>query len=86
VTPCLRSGKLRWVGRKERVPSAHLRWWYETHVGPLEPGEQVHHICGNPWCVAPDHLEALSFVEHVRAHRYGGQLPYGFDETAFAAG
>lgn len=67
------------------MPSVHLRWIYESHVAPLEPGEQVHHACFNPWCAEPTHLEALTFKAHRERHKYRG-LPLGFNETAFVLG
>ena len=30
---------------------------YELARGPLPPGTEVRHSCGNPGCVNPDHLE-----------------------------
>src|SRR5258705_7779709 len=32
-------------------------------------GRQIHHICGNQWCVNPWHMEAVTQSEHTKAHR-----------------
>lgn len=54
-------GLLGWSARAHRVV-------YEQRHGPLAPGLQVHHTCGNRACCNIDHLEALSFGEHRVAH------------------
>lgn len=38
---------------------------YRLFVGPIPPGKQIHHRCGNTVCVRPDHLEAVSAREHM---------------------
>ena len=44
------------------------RLMYESHKGPIPEGFVVHHTCGNPSCVNPDHLEAMSHRDHQRLH------------------
>lgn len=42
------------------------RVFYETHVGPIPPGRDLHHRCGNRKCVNPSHLEPISRAENTR--------------------
>jgi hypothetical protein len=52
-----------------RVPVHRLA--FEAYYG-WEPRErQVHHICGNPVCVNPEHLEAVTLAEHRRLDNIG---------------
>lgn len=46
----------------------HRRAWEETH-GPIPPGMQVHHRCGQPACCEPTHLDLKSPADHVRLGR-----------------
>lgn len=46
-----------WNG--ERQMPAH-RWAYEFLVGPVPAGLQLDHLCRNPRCVNPAHLEPVS--------------------------
>lgn len=38
---------------------------YSIFVGPIEEGLQIHHICENPSCVNPSHLQAVTPLEHL---------------------
>jgi len=60
-----------WTGTRN-VP-AH-RWSFEAFVRPLEPGEQVHHLCRYADCVRPTHLTAVTRQEHVQLSRAGHVL------------
>ena len=39
---------------------------FEHWIGPIPANHDVHHVCGNPACVNPDHLEAVESAKHVR--------------------
>jgi hypothetical protein len=53
-------------GRRRQI-GAH-RFSYELIHGPLPKDILVHHKCENKLCVNPDHLEALTALEHRRTH------------------
>lgn len=46
------------------VGHAH-RFSYELHNGPIPEGLVVDHLCRNPRCVRPDHLEAVTWRENL---------------------
>jgi hypothetical protein len=67
------SGNLDAYGRAERLTfdGAKVRPYrlaYELLVGPIPPAHHVHHVCGNPRCINPGHLEAILPVDHSRLH------------------
>ena len=68
--------------QESRTVEVRVRAFYVEHVGLLSKDQHVHHTCENPWCLEPTHLEAVTFRQHVEAHRYTG-LTAGFNETAF---
>lgn len=39
---------------------------YQHFVGAIPLGYELHHICENPRCVRPDHLRAVTRLEHAR--------------------
>ena len=39
---------------------------HEIHKGPVPEGHEVDHVCRTPQCMHPDHLEAVTKVEHAR--------------------
>lgn len=51
-----------------RVMQAH-RWAWEHLVGPVPPGLELDHLCGNKGCVNPDHLEPVAHDENMRRAR-----------------
>lgn len=62
---------------------------YELNKGPIPPGLVIDHLCRNPCCVNPDHLESVTQGENVRRgnaginHRIKTHCTYGhpFSET-----
>lgn len=63
-----------WIGAKtngygafndgSRIVRAH-RWAYEALVGELDPSLHIDHLCRNPSCVNPDHLEPVTPRENT---------------------
>ena len=49
----------------DRPTTAHRVAW-RLLVGPLPEGLELDHLCRNPPCVNPDHLEPVSHSENVR--------------------
>lgn len=47
-----------YIAKGKRV-LAH-RWSYEYYVGPIPDGLVLDHLCRNPKCVNPEHLEAVT--------------------------
>lgn len=76
------NGCLNWTGSKSRgygkirvngrtVPAQRAA--YETWVGPIPEGYEVDHLCCNPSCINPDHLEAVTPRENkIRANGWAG--------------
>lgn len=60
-------GRLKLLDEQGRwyTLAAH-RFAYEDHVGPIEVGHEIDHLCRNPPCVRPDHLEAVTPWENKR--------------------
>jgi hypothetical protein len=42
------------------------RYAFEVLVGPIPDGLVLDHLCRNPPCVNPDHLEVVTLAENVR--------------------
>lgn len=56
------TGYGRFCGRRGYV-LAH-RYAYTVTHGTLPNGREIHHACEHPWCVRPDHLQAVTRREH----------------------
>jgi hypothetical protein len=57
-----------------RVDYAH-RLSYEMAHGAIPPGLNIDHLCRQPLCVRPDHLEAVTQRENLRRGAgFGGDL------------
>lgn len=52
-------------GAQGRYFRAH-RWAWEALVGPIPEGLHLDHLCRNPSCVNPDHLEPVTQAENIR--------------------
>jgi hypothetical protein len=50
------------------VVSAH-KWAYEFFREPIPAGMELDHLCRNPRCVHPWHLEAVTHAENLRRGR-----------------
>lgn len=65
-----------WTGRRSAAGYGYLwrvrryllahRVSYELHVGPVPPGVDVDHLCSNPSCCNPHHLEPVTHAENQR--------------------
>ena len=42
------------------------RWAYELFVGDIPEGLSIDHLCSNPSCVRPTHLEPVTHAENMR--------------------
>ena len=67
------TGKRNWGGygsvqKGDHHRGAH-RVAFEQANGPIPDDHFVHHRCGNPACVNPDHLELMSPEQHTQHHR-----------------
>jgi HNH endonuclease len=45
------------------------RYSYALAYGPIPEGMELHHDCGNPGCVRPDHLRTVTEQEHKELSR-----------------
>lgn len=55
---------VEWAGGANVKVLAH-RWAYEQTKGPIPDGLHIDHLCRNPRCVNPDHLEAVTQRENT---------------------
>ena len=57
------------VGSRRRIgtrkPARAYRWAYEHLIGPLSPGLEPDHLCRNPACIRPTHVEPVTHRENV---------------------
>ena len=57
-------------GLKGKVPLAH-RFAYIVFRGPIDPSMQLDHLCRNPGCCNPNHLEIVTNLENSKRGRTG---------------
>lgn len=48
-----------------KVVLAH-RWAWEHLIGPIPRGLELDHLCRNPPCVNPDHMQPVTHTENVQ--------------------
>jgi hypothetical protein len=58
-------GRFGQGGRGHGWVVAH-RWAYEATYGPIPDGLVLDHLCRNPLCVRPDHVEPVTQLENVQ--------------------
>lgn len=54
------------IGGKAKIAA---RVYYEDAKGTIPDGYEIHHLCWNRLCVNPEHLLAISKLEHRRCHQ-----------------
>jgi hypothetical protein len=54
------------ITRRRGVRGLAHRLYYEWFVGPIPDGLVIDHLCRNPACVNPEHLEPVAQTENVR--------------------
>ena len=71
-------GYTRWEGRDRPVHRLFMEW-----LGRVRDGEDVDHLCGNPSCCNPLHLEGVAHRENIRRGRAAQKVAckFGHDWT-----
>mgnify|MGYP000886316945 CR=1 FL=1 len=55
---------------------------YEAEVGPIPSGMTIDHLCMNPRCVNPAHLEVVTRAENARRQAASGRARGGAQNRA----
>lgn len=58
-------GIFRWCNADGSIGLSAHRFIYEYLIEPIPPGFDVDHLCRNPSCVNPEHLEAVTHRENL---------------------
>jgi len=53
------------VGLRDRVYNAHRISWEIANGREVRPSHHIHHLCHNPACIEPDHLQEMPAQRHV---------------------
>ena len=61
-----------YTGGSPRIIGAH-QFAYQILIGPVPQNLELDHLCRNPLCVNPWHLEAVTHKENLQR----GKMPYG---------
>ena len=48
------------------APAHRVAWM--AYNGIIPEGKVIHHLCHNPGCVNPNHLQCVTSSEHARIH------------------
>lgn len=62
---------LFWPQWRSTWPAHRYMYWME--IGELIEGMEIHHICNNPGCVNPEHLEQVTKQYNMRQGRKAQQ-------------
>lgn len=72
-------------GSDNNVRKLGHRHIYEILVGPIPPGLTLDHLCRNPPCVNPEHLDPCTLIENINRaipYRAKTHCPRGHEYTA----
>ena len=72
----------RWNPETRQMDNAHRMAWAEANHRPVPAGWHVDHLCRNPRCINPDHLEAVTASENNKRGLNG--VPYQFCKNGHA--
>lgn len=68
-------------GERGRIQPVH-RLTYRLFIGPIAPGLEIHHVCGNRRCANPHHLQAVTREQNIRfSPRRQSPESYGFPDS-----
>lgn len=59
-------GHFRPSGDKRTKPVRAHRWAWQRVNGPVPSGMELDHLCRNPACVRPSHMEVVTHLENMR--------------------